>query len=129
MAKAKMFFGAAPSVFEFAKQLRHTMTEAEAKLWLRLNKKQLGLRFKPQHPIGGFVADFYCHKAKLAVEVDGLIHLGKSEKEYDKNREAVFKKFGIKTIRFTNDDVMNRIEDVVEEIKKHLPESSPLNPL
>ena len=127
MTQSKMFYGAAPSVFEFAKGLRENMTEAEKKLWTRLRNKQSGQRFKPQHPISGFVADFYCHKAKLVIEVDGEIHLGREEKQYDENREAVLKKFGIKVIRFTNDEVMNRIENVIVEIKKHLPPAP--NPL
>ena len=124
MSSTKMFYGAAPSVFEFAKELRENMTEAEKKLWSRLHNKQLGHRFKPQHPISGFVADFYCHKAKLVIEVDGKIHLGREEKQYDENREAVLKKFGIKVIRFTNDEVLNGIENVIGEIKKHLQERS-----
>jgi very-short-patch-repair endonuclease len=59
----------------------------------------------------------------LIIEVDGEIHLGRKEKEYDENREAELKKFGIKIIRFTNDEVMSRIEKVLEEIKKHLKEN------
>ena len=99
-----MFFGAANSIFENAKDMRENMTEAEQKLWSRINNKQLGFRFKPQHPISRFVADFYCHKLKLIIEVDGGIHLGRTEKEYDINREAVLKRYGIKVIRFTNEE-------------------------
>jgi len=121
MSRQKMFYGVVPSVFENAKELRENMTIAEKKLWSRINNKQLGFRFKPQHPVSRFIADFYCHKIKLAIEVDGEIHLGREEKEYDINREAELKKFGIKVLRFSNDEVMNNIEKVLEEIKKHLP--------
>jgi very-short-patch-repair endonuclease len=121
MSLPKMFFGAVASVFENAKDMRQNMTEAERKLWSRINNKQLGFRFKPQHPISRFVADFYCHKAKLIIEVDGEIHLGRKEKEYDENREAVLKRLGIKVLRFTNEEVINDMEKVVEEIRKHLP--------
>jgi very-short-patch-repair endonuclease len=121
MSNTKMFYGADSSVFEFAQKLRENMTDAEKKLWLHLSNRKAGFRFKPQHPVSGFVADFYCHKAKLAVELDGGIHLGTKEKEYDVNREAAFKKFGIKIIRFTNEEVLNDIENVLEEIKRQLP--------
>jgi very-short-patch-repair endonuclease len=120
MCAQKMFYGAVVSVFENAKELRENMTEAEIKLWSRIHNKQLGFRFKPQHPISRFIADFYCHKAKLIIEVDGEIHLGQKEKEYDTNREAVLKRFGIKVIRFTNEQVINNTDKVVEEIKKQL---------
>ena len=121
MSLPKMFYGAVASVFENAKDMRENMTEAEKRLWLRINNKQLGFRFKPQHPISRFVADFYCHKLKLIIEVDGGIHTGKDEREYDINREGVLKRFGIKVIRFTNEEVMNDMEKVVKEIKKYLP--------
>lgn len=120
MSFQKMFFGAGNSVFENAKGMRENMTEAEKKLWSRISNKQLGFRFKPQHPISRFVADFYCHKARLIVELDGKIHLGKDEREYDVNREAVLKRFGIKVLRFTNEEVIKDIEKVIEEIKRHL---------
>lgn len=122
-----MFYGADASVFEFAKTLRRDMTGAEKKLWSYINDKKLGFRFKPQHPISGFIADFYCHKAKLSIELDGEIHLGPKAKEYDTNREAVLKKFGIRVIRFTNKQVMDNIDMVVDEIKKHL-HSRSVNP-
>ena len=121
MSFPKMFYGAIASVFENAKGLRSNMTEAEKKLWIHINNKQLGYRFKPQHPVSRFIADFYCHKAKLIIEVDGEIHLGRKEKEYDVNREAVLKRFGIKVIRFTNNEIENSVEEVVKKIREHLP--------
>src|SRR5436190_19664376 len=106
MSRPKMFFGADASVFEYAKELRRNMTEAERKLWFHINNKQLGQRFKPQHPISGFIADFYCHKARLIIELDGEIHFGRKEKEYDINREAVLGRFGIKIIRIRNEELI-----------------------
>ena len=70
----EMFYGAKRSIFQNAKELREKMTGAEIQLWSRLNKSQLGVRFKRQHPIDIFIADFYCHKYKLVVEVDGEYH-------------------------------------------------------
>ena len=67
-----MFYGAGPILFEFAKNLRNNQTEAEQYLWNYLKGNQiLNVRFKRQHPVLYFVADFYCHKAKLVIEIDG----------------------------------------------------------
>ena len=84
-----------------------------------------GFRFKPQHPISKFIADFYCHKAKLAVEVDGDSHLSKEQKEYDEGRDYEFERFEIKTLRFTNAQVKNEIQFVLDEIRKSLPRTFP----
>ena len=113
-----MFYGAKRTIFQNACELRKEMTPAEKVLWNRLNKSQLGVRFKAQHPIDIFIADFYCHKYKLIVEVDGEIHL--SQKEDDENRTAELERFGLTVIRFTNDEVLNNVEKVVEEIKKFI---------
>jgi len=111
-----MFYGAKRTIFQNACELRKEMTPAEKVLWNRLNKSQLGVRFKAQHPIDIFIADFYCHKCKLIVEVDGEIHL--SQKEADENRTAELERFGLTVIRFTNKEVLNDVEKVVDEIRK-----------
>ena len=113
-----MFYGAKRSIFHNAEVLRKDMTVAEKKLWDRLNKSQLGVRFKAQHPIDIFIADFYCHKFKLVVEIDGGIH--ETQKEYDEGRTAELESWGLTIIRFSNEEVMNDIEKVVEMIKNHL---------
>lgn len=113
-----MYYNAAPGIFEKAKQLRNNMTAAEKKLWLQLNKNQLGVRFKPQHPINTFIADFYCHAHKLVIEVDGEIHA--QQKEYDAGRNFELERFGITVIRFTNEEVQNNIECVIDTIKQYL---------
>ena len=113
-----MFYNAYPEIFRKAEVLRKNMTDAEKILWERLRKKQLGLRFKTQHPIERFIADFYCHKAKLVIELDGKIH--DFQKEYDSGREAELEKYGLKIIRFTNDEVLNNIDWVIEKIKLNL---------
>ena len=93
------------------------MTDAEKFLWQQLsNKKIKGIRFKPQHPIFQYIADFYCHKAKLVIEVDGGIHSLPENKEYDIDREKVIREFGIEVIRFTNEQVFLNIEKVIEQI-------------
>jgi len=113
-----MFFGAKRTIFQNACELRKDMTIAEKTLWERLNKSQLGVRFKAQHPVDIFIVDFYCHKYKLVVEVDGEIHL--SQKKYDEGRTAELERFDLTVIRFTNEEVMNDVDKVVEEIRKYL---------
>ena len=94
------------------------MTGAEKLLWERLRNKQLGVRLKPQHPIDRFIADFYCHHAKLVVELDGEIH--NRQKEYDIGREGEMEEFGIRVLRFKNHEVLEDLERVVGRIKEML---------
>jgi len=114
-----MFYGAKRTIFQNAFDLRKNMTLAEKVLWERLNKSQFGVRFKAQHPIDIFIADFYCHKYRLVIEVDGEIHL--SQKEYDENRTAELEnRWGLTVIRFTNEEVLNDTDRVIEDIKRYL---------
>ena len=77
----------------------------------KLKKKQIcGLRFRRQHPIDIFIVDFYCHAARLVVEIDGEIH--NQQEEYDNGRSAEMEKFGIRVIRLTNKEVEENIEAV-----------------
>ena len=111
-----MFYGALPILFEFAKELRNNQTEAELFLWnfLRGNRI-LNVRFKRQHPIFYFVADFYCHTAKLIIEVDGGYHKLPEQFEYDKNRDTELEQFGLKVLRFTNKRVFYDTERSFEK--------------
>ena len=115
-----MFYNAKPHIFEKAKALRDNITLAEKLLWEKLSgKKVLGLRFRSQHPIDIFIADFYCHPIKLVVEIDGGIHQNEKQNEYDMGREAELKKLGIDVIRFTNEEVINNIDGVIKAIKEN----------
>ncbi len=117
--QVSMFYDAKPHIFEKAKMLRENMTEAEQKLWEHLKgKKMMGLRFRPQHPIDIFIADFYCHPLKLVIEIDGGIHKSQDQKEYDIGREAELERWGINVIRFTNEEIENSIEHVKNEIEQ-----------
>ena len=79
-----MFYGASPITFDKARLLRNNMTKAEQILWDKLKDRNVFKpRFRRQHPIGIFIVDFYCHEYKLAIEIDGEIHLKKEAKEYD----------------------------------------------
>jgi len=112
----KMFYGAKPITFIRARNLRESMTNAEIMLWERLRNNQLlGLRFKAQHPVDCFIADFYCHKAKLVIEVDGTIHDKKVK--YDRDRTEHFNSLGITVLRFKNEEIEKDVCQVIETIK------------
>ncbi len=97
------------------------MTPAENLLWQNLrNRKTSNHKFRRQHPIAKFIVDFYCHEAKLVIEVDGKIHLMNDNPAYDKFRTEQLEALGLKVIRFTNEEVLGNISGVLEEIRKHL---------
>jgi cyclase len=83
MAYDQMFYGALPLIFERADGLRKNPTEEEKILWERLKAKKLGVKFRRQHPIWNYIADFYCHELKLVIEVDGSIHDVKEIRDND----------------------------------------------
>jgi cyclase len=116
----KMFYGANGLIFERAKDLRNRMTEAEMVLWGYLKQKPLGYKFRRQHPLGFYIADFYCHKLLLVIEVDGKIHEREDVAENDKERQIVIENFGLKVLRFTNDEVHKQFEKVVSIIKEFI---------
>ena len=112
-----MFYGASPVIFERSKALRVNMTEAEEIIWKLLSKnKMMGLRFRTQHPIDMFIADFYCHPIKLVIEIDGGIHNTTENKEHDLGRTAELEKYGIEVIRFTNEQVFQHFDFVRKSI-------------
>jgi very-short-patch-repair endonuclease len=111
-----MYFKAKAVTLETATLLRKRMTFSENLLWDKLKGKQMmGLRFRRQHPIEFYIADFYCHFARLVIEIDGEIH--SEQIEYDEGREAEMEKYGLKIIRFTNDEVNIDIENVLKKIE------------
>jgi len=114
-----MFYGATPNTFDKAKLLRNNMTEAEKILWdLLKNRSVFKVRFRRQHPIGIFIVDFYCHEYKLAIEIDGEIHLKNEVIEYDDGRSHDIEKYGIKILRFTNNEVFTDPKKIINEILK-----------
>jgi len=122
-----MFYGADSKTFEAATILRKNMTLAELVLWKKLKDKNLIKdKFRRQHPTGKFILDFYCHKYKLAIEIDGEIHKTDEMKEYDLNRSSELNKYGITVIRFSNDEVIFNIASVITTIQKIITELAPL---
>ena len=107
--------------FENARFLKKAQTEAEAALWQRIRGKKLnGFKFRRQHPIDRYIVDFYCHDSGLVIEVDGKIHEQNDNLDYDKNRTEDLIALGLTVIRFTNEQVLQNIDLVLSEIKRHL---------
>ena len=99
----------------FAKDLRNNPTPQEIKLWTQIRRKQInGVEFHRQVPIDAFIVDFYCHELGLAIEVDGRIH--DFQILEDMIRQSRLEEFGITFIRFTNDDVEDKMEKVINRI-------------
>ena len=100
-----------------ARNLRKKFTPVERKLWTVLRNRHLGgLKFYRQFPIGPYVADFCCRSKKLVIEVDGGVHVGRERK--DLTREKYINKNDYIVLRFTNDQVMNDINQITEVILK-----------
>jgi very-short-patch-repair endonuclease len=114
-----MFYGANQSIFEKAHMLRKNMTPAERVMWDELkNRRTFKIRFRRQHPVDIFIVDFYCHEIKLAIEIDGEVHLQENVFEYDDGRTHDLEKYGIKVLRFTNVEVVNHRGRVIKMILK-----------
>ncbi len=115
--KRKMFLDAPAGIFQQAKLLRENMTTHETILWEHLRKNALGYKFRRQHPIKLYIADFYCHAAKLIIEVDGSIHNNSAVHQYDKERQQCLEDEGISFLRFTNSEIehdLDRVKDVIK---------------
>ena len=92
-------------------------TIAESILWSFIrNKRCNGLKFRRQHPILSFIADFYCYEKKLVVEVDGSVHDMSEAKERDEARTHELENFGITVLRFSNEEILTKIDEVLSEI-------------
>jgi len=115
-----MHYGALPLILKKAEELRNKMTHAEELLWNYLKTNEWGYKFRRQHPLFMYVADFYCHQLKLIIEVDGSIHEVEDVKRNDIIRENHLKDLGLKIIRLKNNDVINHVENVLVQIKKYI---------
>jgi very-short-patch-repair endonuclease len=103
-----------------AKALRAHPTKAEKCLWQRLQLEHLGLKFYRQKPLGDYIVDFFCPKACLVIEVDGGHHFSEIGKGNDRLRDAYMKNLELTILRFSNSDVTDNIDNVVESINKIL---------
>ena len=110
-----------------AQSLRKSLTKEEAQLWYQFLCRY-PLRFRRQYVIGNYIADFYCHKAKLVVELDGSQHYSPEEQSYDQKRTAYLESQGLYVLRFSNLDVMRRFQDVCQAIDMTAKERAAQNP-
>jgi len=118
--------GADPKLFQFARLNRQGQTEAEAILWKCLRNRRLdGFKFRRQHPINHFIADFFCLECNLVVEVDGDYHNEPEQRQYDERRTFELNELNIKVIRFTNQEVVENLNFVLKEISNHLKSPHP----
>ncbi len=102
---------------QYSRELRKNMTDAERLLWSKIRGKQLGnYQFYRQKIIGRYIADFYCPKAKLVVELDGGQHYSCSGEEKDAVRDSYMVSIGLKVLRFSDRDVINHLNGVMEKI-------------
>jgi very-short-patch-repair endonuclease len=100
-----------------ARSLRRASTDAERKLWAHLRSRQLkGAKFRRQHPIGPYIADFACVEAKLIIELDGGGHDRDEQLHADEVRSAYLESCGYRVVRFWNNEVMENIDGVLEQI-------------
>lgn len=115
-----MFLGADNLIFENAKKLRNNPTHSETILWAYLRQKPFGFKFRRQHPISIYIADFYCHSLKLIIEVDGNVHEDQGQAKKDAERQKHLEAEGISFIRLTNEQIEKHLEKVIETIENTL---------
>jgi len=114
-----------PQLKERRRQLRNSLTPAEALLWKNLQRSQVGGRkFRRQHSVGSYVVDFYCPAWRLAVELDGQGHFDSTRSEYDVKRMRFLEQEGICVLRFENRQVFESFGEVLTAIQVHLKDSS-----
>jgi very-short-patch-repair endonuclease len=110
-----------PALLDFARELRKEQTDAENLLWHLLRGRRFcGFKFRRQYPIGGYILDFYCHPAKLVIELDGGGHNADEQRLYDAERTKVLEGAGLRVLRFWNNEVLNSLEGVLTEIHERL---------
>ena len=108
-----------PAILAHARESRREMTPQERRLWAHLRAKQLyGLKFRRQHPIDRFILDFYCHRHRLVVEIDGHSHADPEQIIYDQARTEWLEDQGNRVIRFTNREIDANIEAVLDQIAR-----------
>jgi BirA family biotin operon repressor/biotin-[acetyl-CoA-carboxylase] ligase len=109
-----------------AQTLRREMTEGERRLWSRLRAEQLGVKFRRQHPLGNYIADFACLSPKLIVELDGSQHAGQIR--YDTLRDGFFRAQGFNVLRFASNDAFLNLEGILSVIANALQSSRAAGP-
>ena len=99
----------------FSQKLRKEMTKEESLLWYRFLRKYPA-RFRRQYIIGNYIVDFYCHQARLVIELDGSQHCEEEAVQYDQSRTQYLESQGLKVLRFSNLDILRQFSAVCEYI-------------
>lgn len=107
-----------PIILQHARDLRQPLTPAERKVWAAVRNCGLGYKIRRQHPISRFIANFYCAEAKLVIEIDGDTHAEPAQVEYDAARTAWLEAHGHHVIRFSNREVYENLDSVLETIRE-----------
>lgn len=118
-----MFLRNDKSNIESRRTLRKNQTPQEIILWSRIRDNKLGFKFKRQYAVGGYLLDFYCPRKMLCIEIDGSQHI--ENKEYDAQRTKFLNKFGIKVLRFWNNEINTSLDSVIQKIGIELNSPSP----
>ena len=121
-----------PKLKELARDLRNNSTKSEVILWLKLKGKQMyGYDFHRQKPIDNYIVDFFCHELMLAIEVDGYSHQLEDVNFKDVKKENKLNEFGVSVLRFTDDQVLKDMDNVlraiefyIEQLELHTPNPS-----
>jgi very-short-patch-repair endonuclease len=114
------------TLLQRARRLRQDASNAEQVLWSRLRDRSiLGVKFRRQQVLAGYILDFYCHQAKLAVELDGGQHGEPDGRSRDAHRDAVLGGLGVSVLRFWNNEVLTNISGVLEAIQQRLERRDP----
>ena len=111
---------ASQTLYQLARQLRNNATNAENILWGYLKKKPLGFKFRRQHPYSVYILDFYCHRLKFVIELDGGVHDVEDVRQNDITRQRLLEKEGMLVVRFQNEQVEKHLNDVIKFIEDFL---------
>lgn len=109
---------AKPPAIKQARELRISSTEVEKKLWYRLRNRQMGVKFRRQHPLQGYILDFVCEELKLGIELDGGQHNEMPQQKKDAERTEILARSGWQILRFWNNDVIENIDGVLLAIQE-----------
>lgn len=102
------------------RDLRRKSTTAERLLWEKLRNGRLGVKFRRQYSVRGYVIDFYCPKTRLGIELEGGVHKKKEVIVYDVYRERYLESFNVRIVKLDNEEVLKQTEEVIEKIKNRL---------
>jgi very-short-patch-repair endonuclease len=118
---------ATPTAQANARTLRRAMTDAERRLWARIRDEQLGVKFRRQHPLGSYIADFACLSPKLVIELDGTQH--QTQQNYDSKRDAFLRAQGFEILRFPSNAPFLNLDGVLQVIASQLTAMTPVAPI